>query len=292
MKHALLKKCKELLLSFPSFAWLILFFAVPACIVYAFAFRISDSDGNILPIWGLESIRSLLTEQALIVTWRTIYLSTITAILCTVIALPIAYYIATLPKRHQPKCLLLVVIPLWSSFLVRIFAWKTLLHPEGIIKRSLDTLGIMSPHSSLLYNSATVLLVMCISYLPFAILPIYSAAAKFNFHLFEAAMDLGATQRQAFFRVFVPAMRPAMLTASLIVLIPAAGAYVIPEVVGGSNTQMIGNLISQKVFIDRNLSDASALSLLLSGVILIPAICISSLKEASNKKTSKVPKKC
>ena len=272
--------------------WLLLFFAAPACIVYAFAFRAFDSDGTILPEWTLDAARSLLTHQSLVVTGRTILLSTATAVLCTFIAVPVAYYIATLPKRHQPKCLLLVVIPLWSSFLVRIFAWKTLLHPEGIIKSILDRLGIMSPHTSLLYNSATVLLVMCISYLPFAILPIYSAAAKFNFQLFEAAMDLGATQRQAFFRVFMPAMQPAMFTACLIVLIPAAGAYVIPEVVGGTNTLMIGNVISQRVFVDRNLSEASALSLLLSGVILIPAICIASWKGASKQKTSKDVKQC
>jgi spermidine/putrescine transport system permease protein len=207
-------------------------------------------------------------------------LATTTSLLCVIVAVPVAYYIATLPKRRQPKMLLFVVIPLWSSFLVRIFAWKVLLHPEGPVKSLLLSLHLVNESTSLLYNNPTVLLVMCTSYLPFAILPIYSAASKFNFQLFEAALDLGATKRQAFFYIFLPVIRPAMLTASLLVLIPAAGAYVIPEVVGGKGTAMLGNMIAQRVFVDRNLPDASAIALLLSIVILIPAVIITFWKES------------
>ena len=122
---------------------------------------------------------------------------------------------------------------------------------------------------------------MVYSYLPFAILPLYSTATKFDFHLFEAAMDLGATRRKAFRSVFLAHMRPAILTASLLVFIPAAGAYVIPEVVGGRSSEMLGNTIARRVFVDRDLPDASSLALLLAAIIFVPAVTIAVFKSPS-----------
>lgn len=272
---------REFLLTFPSFGWLCFFFIIPACIVYTFAFRTSDYTGTVLPEWTLNSLQSLANFATLDIAWRTVWLSITTMVVCVATALPVSYFMACAPKSRQRTLLLLVVIPLWSCFLVRIFAWKVVLHPEGIIKTVLVSCGLVSKTTSLLYNNLAVFIVMVYSYLPFAILPLYSAASKFNFSLFEAAMDLGATKRRAFYTVFVPYMKPALLTASLMVFIPAAGAYVIPEVVGGGSSEMLGNTIARRVFVDRNLPDASGLALLLSFLIFIPAIVIASLKAAS-----------
>lgn len=276
MKHQ--SRATELFVTFPSFSWLCIFFLVPALIVTLLAFHASDATGSILPEWTLSSLSALCTRSVVEIAWRTIWLATATMIICVATALPVAYYMARLPARRQRTLFVCVVIPMWSCFLVRIFAWKVLLHPEGIIKVALLNLHIVSESTSLLYNNAAVLLVMVYSYLPFAILPLYAAASKFNFHLFEAAMDLGATRRYAFFAVFMPYLRPAILTASLLVFIPAAGAYVIPEIVGGRSSEMLGNTIARRVFVDRNLPDASGLALLLSAIIFIPAVVMATVK--------------
>ncbi len=277
----------ECLLTLPSFGWLCFFFVVPACIVYTFAFRSSDATGTVQPEWTLNSLRAICDATTLEVAWRTIWMSLTTMTICVATALPVAYFMACMSKKRQRTLFLLVVIPLWSCFLVRIFAWKVVLHPEGIIKNLLLSCGLINESTSLLYNNVAVLIVMVYSYLPFAILPLYSAAAKFQFQLFEAAMDLGATKRQAFYSVFVPYMKSAILTASLMVFIPAAGAYIIPEIVGGRSSEMLGNVIARRVFVDRSLPDASGLALLLSAIIFIPAIVIASLKASSHSQQAK-----
>lgn len=271
----------------PSFAWLCLFFLIPACIVYTFAFRAADATGTVLSEWTGASLEALYDETTVEIAWRTVWLSLTTMAICVTTALPVAYFMACAPKARQRTLLLFVVIPLWSCFLVRIFAWKVVLHPEGVLKSVLVAVGLADSSTSLLYNNAAVLVVMVYSYLPFAILPLYSAASKFNFALFEAALDLGATKRHAFRSVFVPYMKPALLTASLMVFIPAAGAYIIPEVVGGKSSEMLGNTIARRVFVDRSLPDASGLALLLSAIIFIPAIVIGTFKASSQPKQQK-----
>jgi spermidine/putrescine transport system permease protein len=276
------RRSHEWLLTLPSFGWLSFFFIIPACIVCTLAFLSSDATGTVLPEWSLHSLRAIDDTRVLEVAWRTVWLSVATMVICVTIALPVSYYMASVPRRHQQALFLLVVIPMWSCFLVRIFAWKVVLHPEGIVKGLLVACGMIHPSTSLLYNNVTVLIVMVYSYLPFAILPLYSAASKFQFQLFEAAMDLGASKRQAFISVFIPSMRSALFTASLMVFIPAAGAYIIPEVVGGKSSEMLGNVIARRVLIDRSLPDASGLALLLFGIIVIPAIVIGTLKASSS----------
>jgi spermidine/putrescine transport system permease protein len=274
-------RINEYLLTVPSFAWLCVFFVIPACIVASIAFHSSDWTGTVLPEWTFSSFDTLWSPAIAEIAWRTLFLAVLTMVICVAAALPVAYYMIRLSPKRQRALFLGVVIPMWSCFLVRIFAWKVVLHPEGIVKAFLVNIHLVKESSSLLYNNTAVLLVMVYSYLPFAILPLYSAATKFNFHLFEAAMDLGASRRRAFLSVFLPYMRPAILTASLLVFIPAAGAYVIPEIVGGRNSEMLGNTIARRVFVDRDLPDASCLALLLSAIVFIPAVTIAGLKTPS-----------
>lgn len=261
----------EILITLPSFSWLIIFFVAPTLIVASFAFRSADIiDGSLLPGFSLESLLSVLqANQTYVVLFRTIWLSLIATALCVIISLPVAYYLALLPKSKQHKCILLILLPFWSSFLVRVFAWKTLLHPEGFLKKFLIFCHLIEPSTSLLYNNIAVIAVMVYSYLPFGILPLYTSAAKFDFHLLEAALDLGASKTQAFFKIFLPTMRGAFVTASVMVLIPITGAYIIPDVVGGVDSEMLGNKIAQNIFTDRNLPEASGNSLLLGIVLTI-----------------------
>lgn len=262
----------------PSLGWMSLFFIFPALLVYSIAFRQVDDNGTILPFFSVDAFNVLLSMDTFVIALRTVVLSSIATITCIALALPVAYFIACASPKRQRLLLLLVVIPLWSCFLVRIFAWKTVLHPDGALKTTLVFLGLIHEQTNLLYNNVAVFVVMVYSYLPFAIIPLYSAASKFNFRLFEAAMDLGATRKEAFIKVFLPFLRPAILTAALLVLIPTAGAYVIPDVVGGQHSEMLGNLIARKVFIDRDLPQASVLAILLSFIIFVPAFVLSRCK--------------
>jgi spermidine/putrescine transport system permease protein len=248
----------ESYMTLPSYGWLVVFFLIPTLLVFAYAFK------------PFDTFTSVLGQEYAIIFWRTIWLSAVTTIVCLSLALPLGYFLARVPTKVQKLFLLLVIMPFWSSFLVRIFAWKTLLHPDGMLRKTLTFLHIIDSDTFLLYNLGTVLVVMIYTYLPFAILPIYAQSVKFNYHLIEAARDLGASETTAFFKIFLPGVRKGILTAAVLVFIPAIGAYVIPDVVGGTSSEMIGNKIAQRIFIDRNLPQASALSSLLALIVLVP----------------------
>lgn len=276
-------KLEELLLTIPSFIWLIVLFLIPTLIIFAFAFKPSDPFGGIGEGWTFENIRTLIDRDYALLLWRTVWLSTIATLFCLALALPVGYQLARSSDKVRQLILLLIIVPFWSSFLVRIFAWKSLLHPEGFFKELLVQLHIIDPSTSLLYNSGAVLLVMIYTYLPFAVLPIYAASSKFNFQLLEAASDLGSTRIHAFFYVFIPSIRKGIGTALVMVFIPAIGAYVIPDLVGGTQSEMIGNKIAQRTFLDRNLPLASALSALLALLILVPTLVFTIFQARSKK---------
>lgn len=278
-------KFEELALTMPSFVWLMIFFLIPTVVIFAFAFKPTDSFGGIGPGWTLENIYTLFDTSYLWLIWRTVWLSLLATALCLTLGLPVGYQLARASNKTRQLILLLIIVPFWSSFLVRIFAWKSLLHPEGFFKSLLVHLHIVDPSTSLLYNSGAVLLVMVYTYLPFAVLPIYAAASKFNFQLLEAASDLGATRLYGFLKIFIPSIRKGIGTALLMVFIPAIGAYVIPDLVGGTQSEMIGNKIAQRTFLDRNLPLASALSALLSIIILLPMALIT-IFQGKGKKLS------
>ncbi len=267
---ALKKNIAEIALTLPSYGWLIIFFLIPTLLVFAYAFKPYDVLSGIGVGWTDETLKSVFGPSYAIILWRTIWLSIVTTVVCLSLSLPLGYFLAKASTKVQKLFLLLVIMPFWSSFLVRIFAWKTLLHPEGVLRKTLTFLHIIDADTFLLYNLGTVLVVMIYSYLPFAILPIYAQSVKFNYTLIEAARDLGATERFAFFKIFIPGIRRGILTAAVLVFIPAIGAYVIPDVVGGTTSEVIGNKIAQRIFVDRNLPQASALSAILSLVVLVP----------------------
>ncbi|NGX58854.1 MAG: Spermidine/putrescine transport system permease protein PotB, partial [Chlamydiae bacterium] len=234
-------KATELAITAPPFLWLILFFLIPTLIVYGYSFRPSEIYGGIGEGWTLETVKSLFSRSNLVLIVRSFILSGVATVISLILALPTGYAISNLTGRIRSLILLLVILPFLSSFIVRIYAWKVLLHPEGAFKQFLVYFHIVSEDAILLYQPWTVILVMVYSYLPFAVLPIYAASEKFDNHFFEAAMDLGMTRLQAFFKVFVPSIKTGLLTATLLVFIPTLGAYVIPDIVGGPQTEMIGN---------------------------------------------------
>jgi spermidine/putrescine transport system permease protein len=256
----------------PSFGWLTALFVLPTLVIFAIAFRPPDLYGGIGSGWSLETLRSLWTPAYAVIAWRTLRLSLVATALCILIAVPCGYHMARVSPAWRSALLLLVIIPFWTSFLVRVFAWKVLLHPDGPVKRLLVAVHAIAPDGILLYNEPSVLLVMVYAYLPFAILPVYAAAERFDFSLTDAARDLGAHPVYAFVHVFLPGIRRGIFTAVLVVLIPALGSYVIPDIVGGPAGEMIGNKIAQRAFSDRNLPHAAALSACLTLLVLAPVV--------------------
>lgn len=271
----------ELALTAPSFLWMTFFFVVPTVLVFTLTFRPTALDGGVGEGWTLQTWRTISNPNYPAIVWRTVWLSFVATFLCIAISLPCAFGMARMKPKWRSTLVGLVILPFWTSFLIRVFAWRMLLHPEGwlsqVFHRTYSLFGwqfhFLEPSTTLLYNAFAVLLVMVYTYLPFAILPLYAAAEKFDFSLVEAALDLGAKPGRAFLRIFVPGVRAGIVSAVLMVLIPALGSYVIPDMVGGKDSEMIGNKIYQRAIPDRNLPHASALSaLLMLGVLLPPGL--------------------
>jgi spermidine/putrescine transport system permease protein len=286
MRKGARRKAREVIVSFPSLFWLSLFFILPTLFVFAIAFKPANPYGGIGPGWTWDNLRSLGGSNYLAVAWRTLWISVVSAAVCLVLATPIGYYLARVSARWKGFFLMLVIVPFWTNFLIRVFAWKVLLHPEGAIKKALAFSGLIGPEASLLYNSGAVVLVTVYTFLPFTILPIYAAAEKFDFQLLEAAHDLGAKRFQAFTKIFLPGIRRGIVTAALFVFIPALGSYVIPDIVGGPSGEMIGNKIAQRVFVDRNLPQAGALSVVLILSVLAPLVAVLALQRKKGKPES------
>lgn len=256
--------------------WLTLFFVVPTMLVVAISFHAAAPDGGIGREWTLRTWRSISNPNYPAIIWRTLWISAATTAGCVVLALPCAFAIARMDKKWRAFMAGLIMLPFWTSFVVRVFAWRLLLHPEGFLKHLLLSLGLAKPETQLLYNSGAILLVSVYSFLPFAIMPIYAAAEKFDFSLLEAARDLGARSFLAFRKVFLPGIRRGLISATLMVFIPSVGSYVIPDLVGGKNSELIGNKIYQRTFPDRNLPHASALSALMALAVLLPLAFVAS----------------
>jgi spermidine/putrescine transport system permease protein len=261
---------KELLLSLPSLAWLSLFVLVPAALILIIAFRATAPTGGIADEWTLGQFRILAEPHIQVLLWRTLWISAVTSAICLALAIPVAWFIARARESVRSTLLLLVIIPFWTNFLIRVFAWNQILHSEGALARFLRAIHLLEPNQPLLFNSGAVILVSVYTYLPFAILPLYAAAEKFDFRLLEAARDLGALR--SVFSIFIPGIATGIRTALVIVFIPMLGSYVVPDLVGGSNGQMIGNKIAQRNFSDRNLPSASALAAILSVAVLAPML--------------------
>lgn len=268
------RPARQWLLTLPSLTWLAVFFLIPALLVVITAFRPADLQGGVGPGWTLDTLREAQDPAYLPILWRTLWLSGATTLICLALALPVAFQMARAGQRMRQVLLLLIVIPFLSNFLIRIFAWKSLLHPEGPLTKLLIGLHLIPENAVLLNHAGTVLLVLVYTQLPFAILPLYAASEKFDFGLLDAARDLGAGPWRAFSKVFIPGVRRGLISASVMVFVCCLGQYVIPQMVGGTSDEMLGSKIAQRVFSDRNLPHASALGGGLMLAVLVPMLIV------------------
>ncbi|XZN99782.1 MAG: ABC transporter permease [Microcoleus sp.] len=261
-----------LLLLFPATAWLIIFFILPVLIVLLYSFLERGTYGGVTWIFTLSNYQGLFSGLFWGVIGRSLWLAFLTTVACLLVGYPLAFLIATRSPRWRNALLLLVIIPFWTNFLVRTYAWIILLRSEGVINTALQTLHIITEPLNLLFTPFAVAIGLIYGYLPFMVLPLYSSIERFNFSLVEAAQDLGANDIRTFWRVFLPLTTRGIVAGSILVFVPAVGAFVTPDILGGSKTMMVGNLIQNQFLKARDWPFGSALSMLLTVIVLIPVL--------------------
>ncbi len=260
----------------PVLLWLGVFFLVPVGLILGVSFLTSGSFGELEGPLTLESYRRFLGFgsfgwEALypIIVARSLALAANTMMLCLGLALPLAFFLAGLPARWKTFALTLVVIPLWTNLLVRTYAWQLLLAPGGGLAKLAATLGLV-PSGAALYPSAfAVSLGLVCDYLPFLVLPLYASVEKIDWTQAEAARDLGASGWQVFRHAILPQIRPGLAAGITLVFVPATGQFVIPDLLGGAKTVLLGNVIQQQFGASRDWPFGSAIATISMLVVLL-----------------------
>ncbi len=271
------------------FAWLLVFFFFPFLILLYISFVDMGSDIHpFKPIWDTttgvlklkyENYLSIFRTEEGAPLFKTLYVDAyirsiwyalLTAILCLVIGYPFAYFIARSPESIRPALLLMVMLPFWTSFLLRVYAWKGLLSDNGVINRFLMTIGLTSEPIQMLYTNISMLVGMTYVYLPFMILPLYANLVKMDFRLLEAAYDLGTTPFKAFWLITVPLSKPGIIAGFMLVFIPCVGEFVIPSLLGGPSNLMIGRVVWDEMFTANDWPKATALAVVMIALIVVP----------------------
>lgn len=273
--------------AWPMGVWLIIFFVAPLIIIFIYSFLKKDIYGTVLPQFTLKAYREMLNPKYGLIVFRTLKIATISTIITIAISLPCGYAIAR--SKQQTLLLLLVIIPFWTNSLIRIFAWISILNNDGILNQLLMKLHITKTHLSFLNNQGAVILVSVYMYIPYAILPIFTAIDRFDFSLLEAARDLGASKSQSMMKILIPGIKSGIISAIIFTFIPIFGAYTVPDLVGDMNSYMLGKLIVDQVQrTNRNLPLGSAFSLVITLISIIGILWmeLSRKKEAKLKKSS------
>jgi spermidine/putrescine transport system permease protein len=252
----------------PTWAVMLTFFVAPLAIILAYSLLTRGTWGGISRPWSIESYRRLADPIYLGILWRSFWIAGAATLLCLVLGFPLALFISRSGKRKN-LYLSLVILPFWTSFLVRTYAWMFLLRDTGLINTALQKLGLIHDPLPLLYNDGAVILGLVYGYLPFMVLPLYATLERLDRNLLEAAADLGAKPWVALTRVVIPLSAPGIRAGAILVFIPCLGAYLTPDLLGGGKTVMIGNLIQNQFTTARDWPFGSAVSLTLMAIVLV-----------------------
>lgn len=265
------KSRRGILISLPAYAYLVFFFAVPLLLVFVYSFASRSSTGRtVLGDWNVDSYRRLFSELVLQISTRSFLLALVTTLICLIISYPFAYYIATRSPAIRNILLVLVMIPFWSNFLVRTYAWRVILGTEGFASQISQAFG--GEPVRLLFTIWAVLIGLVYGYLPFMVLPLYAAIERLDWSLVEAARDLYANGFTAFRKVTLPLSMPGVVAGSILVFIPSLGAYVTPAILGGARETLLGDYIVSQFLTARNWPFGSALSFAVMFVMLLATI--------------------
>jgi spermidine/putrescine transport system permease protein len=242
-------------------------FALPMLIVCAYSLLSRGPYGGVMLPWTAENYGRVFDRLYLAILWRSVWISAVSTAFCLLLGFPLALFIARAGNRRT-LLLNLVMLPFWTSFLIRTYAWMFLLRDTGLINTVLGALHIISAPLPLLFNNGAVILGLVYGYLPFMVLPLYATLEKQDPALLDAAQDLGATPWVTLWTVIIPLAKTGMMAGCLLVFIPCLGAYLTPDLLGGGKTVMIGNLVQNQFTTARDWPFGAALSLLLLLLVL------------------------
>jgi spermidine/putrescine transport system permease protein len=257
----------------PARVWMALFFAAPLGIICAYSFLTRGDYGGVEQPWTLESFTRFADPLYLEIFFRSVWIAALATALCALLGFPLALFIAQSGRRKN-LYLQLVLLPFWTSFLIRTYAWIFILRDTGLVNTVLLRLHLISAPIELLYNDGAVLLGLVYNFLPFFVLPMYATLERLDPALLEAAADLGARPLTTIWRVVIPLSAPGIAAGCVLVFIPCLGAYLTPDLLGGGKTVMLGNLVQNQFTTARDWPFGSAASLVL---MLASALLLSSL---------------
>jgi spermidine/putrescine transport system permease protein len=261
-----------LFLIFPSAFWLIVFFLAPLLIVLAISFGRRGTYGGVVWELNFENYLRFFDPLYLRIFARSVYIALATTFFCLLLGYPLAFFIARRPARVRNSLLVLLMVPFWTNFLVRTYAWILILRGEGLINLLLKSLGLIQAPLPLLYNDGAIIVGLVYGWLPDMVLPCYAAIERLDYSLVEAAQDLYANNVKAFLRVVLPLTAPGIVAGSILVFIPSLGAYVTPDLLGGAKSVMIGNLIQQQFLSVRDWPFGGAVSFVLMAIMLLGTV--------------------
>lgn len=262
----------------PTVSMLAVLFFAPMLIIFIYTLLMRGPYGGVTGDWTLENYARIFDPLYGVILVRTLVLSAMATALCLVLGFPLALFISRAQTRKN-LYLQLVMVPFWTSFLVRTYAWMFLLRDTGLINSALLAAGVIREPLPLLYNNGAVLIGLVYSFLPFVVLPLFATLERLDNSLLEASADLGAKPWETLTRVVIPLCAPAFRAGAVLVFIPCLGAFLTPDLLGGGKTVMAGNLIQNQFTTARDWPFGSAISLVLMAVVLI--LLISAMKSQS-----------
>ena len=259
------------LMALPAWVFMTIFFVVPLGIVFVYSFAVRNRFGEAeFRAWNLDAYRKLGNPLVRDIVLRSVWLALLTTVICLVIAYPFAYFLATRASRTRNIMLVFVMVPFWSNFLVRNFAWRVLLGTDGPVSKATEILGLGD--TRILFTPTAVVLGLVYGFLPFMILPLYASVQRIDGTLVEASRDLSASGWQTFRHVLLPLSMPGVIAGSILVFVPSLGAYVTPEILGGAKTTLLGSYIVTQFGTARNWPVGASLSFVLMVVMLLATL--------------------
>lgn len=256
----------------PGVLWSVVFLFIPLMVVGVISFATRGTYGGVIWQFSLENYRDVWHVVYARIFGQSLVLASLTTIICLVLGFPLAYYIVRLSPRWQAVWLILIMIPFWTNFLVRTYAWMFILRTEGLLNTLLLGLGVITTPLDLLYTDKAVLIGLVYGYLPFMVLPLYATLERLDPAFVEAAQDLYANQWSVFRRVVVPLTKPGIIAGCLLVFIPSLGAFLTPDLLGGARNMMVGNLIQHEYLVARDWPLGSAISLILLIIVMAAVV--------------------
>jgi spermidine/putrescine transport system permease protein len=234
---------EPLVLLGPGLAFYAVFVAAPILLVLAYMFATRGRFGGVEWTWNLDNFRRAVDPLYLDVLWSSLGIAALATLIALLIGYPTAYAITKLPERWRTVALILVVVPFWTNFLIRMYAWIVLLNSQGVVNDVLVGSGVTDERFTMLYTDGAVVVGLVYAYLPLMILPLYAAIERVDPEQLEASANLGASRPRTFWSVLLPLTLPGAITGSILVFVPSLGNFVVPELLGGGKTVMVGNLI-------------------------------------------------